>query len=155
MRRTMLAILGVVLLTACGSSSRPQLTQAQMNALETREVEAGFAETFNAASNALFDAGYTISMSDRQAGLLTGTRVHSRRAERKKAKNPLIEDEHRTVSFQIREVGTGRSAVRIKTALNGEPAVNKRTVDRLWVLMQRQVLMNAPPPVADASRAHQ
>ena len=30
---------------------------------------------FNAVSNALFDAGYTIKMSDRQAGLITGEKA--------------------------------------------------------------------------------
>ena len=53
-------------------------TQAQLNAFETREVGADLDETFRAASNALFDAGYTISMSDREGGVLTGTRAIDR-----------------------------------------------------------------------------
>jgi hypothetical protein len=133
-----------------GCSMGPELTQAQMNALETREVDAGFNETFNAASNALFDAGYTISMSDREGGLLTGTKADNKRAERAWFNNPGIEDDQYTVSIQLRETGPQRCSVRVKTSTNGEPVVNRKAIDQFWVLMQRQVLMKEPTTVAGA-----
>ncbi len=121
----------------------PPMGQAQLNAIETREVDAGFDETFIAASGALFDAGYIISMSDREGGLLTGTRSIDRSRQRRLL-DPKIEDTHFAVSVMIREAGSDRCSVRIKTSVNGVQKVNKRAIDQIWVLMQRQVLMKAP-----------
>ncbi len=121
----------------------PPLGQAQLNAIETREVDAGFDETFVAASGALFDAGYIIAMSDREGGLLTGTRSIDRSFQRRMM-DSKIEDTHFAVSVMIRETGSDRCSVRIKTSVNGMQKVNKRVIDQIWVLMHRQVLMKAP-----------
>ena len=143
MRAIAFTMLGLVLCVV-GCSSRPTLTQAQMNALENREVDASFKATFNAASNALFDAGYTVSMSDREGGLLSGTKSNNRRAERRWFGDQTIEDDHYTISIQVRETNESRCSVRVKTAVNGEPVTNKKAIDELWVLMQRQGLMKEP-----------
>ena len=121
----------------------PPLGQAQLNAIETRDVDAGFDETFSAATGALFDAGYIISMSDREGGLLTGTRSIDRSRQRRLL-DSKIEDTHFAVSVMIREAGSDRCSVRIKTSVNGVQKVNNRAIDQFWVLMQRQVLMKAP-----------
>jgi hypothetical protein len=130
-----------LLFTGCDSSN--QLSQAQLNAIETRDVDASMNETYNAASGALFDAGYTIAMSDRQGGLLTGTRV----IDKSKARfwiSPYIEDIRLAISMQIREISPSSCTVRIKTSVNGSPKVDKNAIDQLWTLMQRQVLMKEP-----------
>ncbi|MBN2272478.1 MAG: hypothetical protein JXN61_17835 [Sedimentisphaerales bacterium] len=136
-------LVGLLCLSATGCSTTPRYSQAQLNAIETREVEANLNETFNAASGALFDAGYTISMSDREAGLLTGTQGESKSAERFWI-SPYIQDTQFAVSIQVREIAEKRSSVRIKTSKNGEPRVNKKAIDAIWILMQRQVLMKEP-----------
>jgi hypothetical protein len=129
--------------TVAGCSSPLQLTQAQLNAIETREVDADLGQTFNAASGALFDMGYIIIMSDRNAGLLTGTKSNSRRADRCWV-SPYIEGDVYAVSIQVRELTSKLSAVRVKTSYNGAPVVDKKVIDQIWVLMQRQVLMKEP-----------
>ena len=146
--------IGVSLIVACVmvggcASSGPKLTQAQITALETREIDASLSETFNAASSALFDAGYTISMSDREGGILTGTKSKDRSSERFWV-SPYIRDTEFVVSIQMRESSSRRTTARVKTSVNGEPRVDKAAIDQLWVLMQRQVLMHEPPQM-DAS----
>ena len=145
MKRCIQSVLAVVVLLALGacSSSGPKYTQAQLNALETREVDADLDETFNAASNALFDSGYTISMSDREGGLLTGTRNIDRSKERYWWSR-RIEDTSFTISIMIREIGDDRCSTRVKTAVNGSPKVDERAIDEFWTLMRRQVLMKKP-----------
>jgi hypothetical protein len=143
------AITMIIFGFALGCSSAPKYTQAQLNAIESREVDADVAATFNAASGALFDAGYTIAMSDRQAGLITGTKADSKQSERIWI-SAGIEDVHFAVSIQIREAGPKRSIVRVKTSVNGEPRVDKKAIDEIWVLMQRQVLMKEPLPTEPA-----
>lgn len=127
-----------------GCAGQPLYSQAQLNAIETREVDATKGDTFDAAANALFDAGYTVAMSDRSAGLLTGQKSDSKAAERFWV-SPYIEDTDFAISIQVREVSSQRCTVRIKTSVNGEPRVKEEAIDELWTLMQRQVLMKAPP----------
>lgn len=131
-------------MSGCGAFLKPPLTQAQLNAIETRDVDAGFDETFNAASGALFDAGYIISMSDRQGGLITGTKSTDRSRQRRWLADQTIEDTDYAVSILVREDTGDRCSVRVKTSVNGQPRVDKRAIDQIWVLMQRQVLMTAP-----------
>ncbi len=145
MRRvtSLLCCVIVMGLTGCLWSRGPHLSQAQLNALETREVDADFVATFNAASGAMFDAGYIVTMSDRQAGLLTGTKSIDRSRQRRWG-NPQAEDTDFAISIMIRETSPRRSSVRVKTSINGQSRVNKKAIDQVWVLMQRQVLMTAP-----------
>ncbi|MCX5632692.1 MAG: hypothetical protein NTW93_03325 [Phycisphaerae bacterium] len=136
----------LLLLTGCQESN--QISQAQLNAIETREVDANMSETYNAVSGALFDAGYTIAMSDRQGGLLTGTKAIDKSADRFWISHS-IEDIKFTVSIQIREISPKVCTVRIKTSRNGVPKVDKKAIDELWILMQRQVLMKEPLPLSN------
>jgi len=138
----------ILLLTGCIAENQLSLSQAQLNAIETREVDASMNETYNAASGALFDAGYTIAMSDRQGGLLTGTKAIDRSADRFWY-SPYIEDTKFAVSIQIRETSPKVCTVRIKTSINGAPKVDKKAIDELWLLMQRQVLMKEPLPLSN------
>jgi type IV pilus biogenesis protein CpaD/CtpE len=124
-----------ITLLAIGCASTQQFSQAQLNAIETREVEASMNETYNAASGALFDAGYSIAMSDRQGGLLTGTKALDRSAERFWV-SPYIEDTRFALSIQVRETTRKNCTVRIKTSINGAPKVDKKAIDQLWILMQ-------------------
>ncbi len=140
---TKLTCLSFIMMFLCGCMEQNKLSQAQLNAIETREVSASLDETFNAASGALFDAGYTISMSDRQGGLLTGTKAIDRSADRFWV-SPYIEDTKFALSILIRETAPKNCTVRIKTSINGAPKIDKEAIDRMWVLMQRQVLMKEP-----------
>jgi hypothetical protein len=146
-----LSICGCMMLAGCEAPG-PKLSQAQMNALETREVEASFDDTYRAASNALFDAGYTIAMSDKSAGLLTGSRAKDRSAERMWG-DQSIRDTVFLVSMQITNVGPKNSSVRVKTSINGEARVDPQAINQLWVLMQRQVMMKEPLPVIETPAA--
>jgi hypothetical protein len=139
-----------ITLLVIGCASTQQFTQSQINAIETREVDANMNETYNAASGALFDAGYTIAMSDRQGGLLTGTKAIDRSAARYWISH-YIEDTKFAVSIQVRETSPKICTVRIKTSINGAPKVDKKAIDELWVLMQRQVLMKEPLSTSDST----
>lgn len=125
------------------ATSGSRYSQAEMNAIETRIVDATFNETFSAASNALFDAGYTLSMSDREAGLLSGTAGKDNTAARIWI-SPFIGDLRFAISVQVRELSETQCSVRVKTSVNGEPKVDKKAIDNIWVLMQRQVMMKEP-----------
>jgi hypothetical protein len=138
-----LCVLSLVVLGGCHRRARIQYSQAQLNAMETREVDAGMDETFSAAAGALFDAGYTISMSDRQGGLLTGTRALDRSSARMWV-DPHIQDTKFAVTVQIRETSPKICTVRIKTSVNGQARLDRNAITEMWTLMQRQVMMKEP-----------
>ena len=137
-----------VWLFLCGCASEGNLnrpTQAQIVAITTREVDASHTETFKAAIDALFDAGYTIDESDREGGILTGFKKDDRSAERLWI-SPYIEDTVFRISVLVRERGPESTAVRLSMSRNGEPYFSEALVDEFWRLMRRQVMMHAPPP---------
>jgi len=158
----------VPLFAGCGGG-RPSYSQAQLNAIESREVDAGVEAAYSAASGALFDSGYTIRMSDRDAGLLTGTRTQKNTASQvgtaalvtvrnavwvtlslmSNSGSGYAErypnmDSFLTVCLQVEPISDARSRVRVRTFINGEPKTDKDAIDGLWVLMQRQVMMKEP-----------
>ena len=142
-------LIAVALLAGCNTGSNMnQYTQAQLNALTTRTVEADLDETFKAASNALFDAGYTIAMSDRQGGLLTGEKAKDQSAKRFWV-DPNARDTQFVMSIQMREQSSVQTDIRVQTSRNGTPYVDDVAIRHLWVLMQRQVLMKEPLAVPE------
>ncbi|MHC4548165.1 MAG: hotdog family protein [Planctomycetota bacterium] len=142
------ALLLLGLAAAGCTTGRPSshYTPAQLAAIETREVNAGFDATFRAAAEALFDAGYTVALSDRKGGLLTGSR-RTQPGEGTVAWSPVFRGDLVHVSVLVRQVAPERCTVRLKLSVKGQARVHERMIDRLWVLMQRQVLMKEPPRV--------
>lgn len=137
----------VFLMSGCGSGSNiHKFSQAQLTALTTREVQASFGDTYKAATDAMFDAGYTIEESDRDGGILTGIQGKDQSAARFWV-SPLIRDTVFRISVLLREVNTRSTTVRLSTSRNAEPYIDEKAIDQFWRLMERQVLMKAPPPV--------
>ena len=138
-----LLLMTVTAILAQGCVSEPEYTQAQLTAIETRQVDADMDATFRAASSALFDSGYTIAMSDRTGGLLTGTcaKMDQEAYWFGTSRTPIGTY---TISMQMIPDGAQRTNVPIKTAVNRIAVVQKAEIDRIWVLMQRQVMMNEP-----------
>jgi hypothetical protein len=141
------AVVAVALLAASalalpGCATQPKYSQAQLNAIEVRIVEASFDDTYTAAANALFDAGYIIGMSDKDAGLITGGQTRMLGFWEAMAADAPYQS--LVMSIQIVEESENRCRVRVKTQISGITVVNREAVDAIWVLMQRQVLMSTP-----------
>ncbi len=153
MRRLTMACLMCLLFSqfaACGTSSNmSKYTQAQITALTTRTVDASYDDTFKAATDALFDGGYTVSQSDYAGGTVSGYKRDDKSAERFWI-NPYIQDTDFRMSVLVRERSPVETSVRLSMAINGEPYIDEEAVDNFWQLMRRQVLIQAPPPVEAA-----
>ncbi len=130
-------LLGLAAAAGC-STPGPVLSTVEMNAIETREADAGVAETFASASGALLHAGYDISLSDERGGLLVGRRSAEGSAGRVGA------DANSAVSISIRRSVSNRSAVRIRTWIDDSRQLDRGAIDEIWTLMQGRVLLNAP-----------
>ncbi len=126
--------------------------QAAMKLFETRTVNASLEEVFTAAAEALFDLGYVIKHSDKQSGILVGEKQDSRKEDRAAmafwfgfaaaaAVQPIVYN----LTLLVKPVDDNTSKVRIKTSIDGEPAFCKETIDKVWVYIERQVLMESAP----------
>lgn len=138
---------------ACGATGNiHKYTQAQLNSITTREVEADFDKTFKAAVDAMFDSGYIVATSDRNGGIITGTKKDDRSSERFWISG-AIPDTQFQVSVLLREIDKGNTSVRLSMALNGEPNVDEPWIDNYWRLMKRQVMMKDPEPISAGAGA--
>jgi len=126
--------------------------QAAMKLFETRTVNASLEEVFTAATEALFDLGYVIKHSDKQSGILVGERQDARKDDRAAmafwfglaaaaAVQPIVYN----LTLLVKPVDEKTATVRIKTSIDGEPAFCKEEIDKVWVYIERQVLMESPP----------
>jgi len=157
-----LALIGLLLVAAlCGCEATPPMTATQMDALQVREVEVPADRAFAAASSALFDAGYQIHVSDADAGLLTA----ERREDPAVAVNATLviltailskgggaqdkPPDYYTICIEVLPRTADHSDIRIRPFFNGQVqsadnAAARKTVQEIWTLMQRQVLMKEP-----------
>jgi hypothetical protein len=144
-------VLAAALLPGCAQP----LTQNQLAAIETRIVDADRDRTYRSAAGALFDAGYVIHVSDVPGGILSAEHQVDNSMARALV-HTAISDTHLQLSLHIKALAPGRTSVRVRTAVNGIPVVDKEAVDRIWILMQRQVILHeawSPGEPPKAARA--
>lgn len=145
-------------LAACAASPRPDpLSATQMDALQVRQVESPVDRTFAAATGALVDAGYSVLVSDADAGVLTA----ELRQDPAVAANVAtivsvavlslghvyydLPPTYHALCLQVLPDGPNRSRVRIRSYLNAQGHYEPEKVEQIWTLMQRQVLMRELP----------
>ena len=125
--------------------------QAELKNFETREVDAPFEAVYEAGIEALLDLGYTIIHSDKESGILVGEKGQKRpdvwvwkdkKVERKESELPDLLQ----LTLLVKPIDKKTTKVRIKTAVNKERQLDKHAIDEMWVYIQRQVMMEEPPP---------
>lgn len=137
------------LLAGCGLGQR-RMGQAEMKYFETRPLDAPFAEVYAAATEALFDLGYTMTHSDKESGILVGekrTRKSGTWLLGDIPEGKHVEDYYDWIQLTllVKPDGAKASRIRIKTAVNKEPKLNKDAIDEVWIYIQRQVMMEEKP----------
>lgn len=146
----------LVLLVSCVGMGEKRMGQAAIKNLETREVDASFDEVYAAATEALFDLGYTIIHSDKDSGVLVGEK-----RQKKSNRGWIIFGETMggqkipekemydmlQLTLLVRPKTDSSSKVRIKTAVNKEKKLDKKAIDEVWIYIERQVLMEEDPSV--------
>ncbi len=116
-----------------GCAADEKYSQTQLNALQTREFDAGFDRTFDATVAALFDLGYTVRTSDKRGGLITAGRM---------AGNMWSGMHDDGAQIKLDQSGR-RTAVRVSTVKHGQTRVDKERIDELLNQIDR-VLVATP-----------
>lgn len=144
----------VIFLSGCITTGTPPMTQAAIKAFETRTVDAPFEQVYSGAAEGLFDLGYTVVHTDKNTGILVGEkRMKKPGAEWMKISddmNKVIRSESDyydilQLTLFIQTVDSASTKVRIKTAVNKSPQLNKEAIDEVWLYIERQVLMESGP----------
>jgi hypothetical protein len=142
MPRVAAIVAGGLLLAGCQADKH--YSQTELTTLQSREFDAPYEATYTAAVNALFDAGYIIRSSDKDAGFVAATRT--------------VSDAWAGVSFQGAQVkiddAGSRTSVRVGTTDGmGQQRMNKKQIDELLNLINRRLigdLTTPQPPAAPA-----
>jgi hypothetical protein len=137
-------------LTGCGwlTSGNQQVGQAQVKNFETRSVDAAFDSVYAAATEALFDLGYQIKHSEKASGLIVGEQRENFSETVYLGKGIWdTRDKQRVfeITLLIKPETKKATNVRIKTSVDGKSRLNKDAVDKVWVYIDRQVMMETPP----------
>lgn len=122
--------------------------QAGLKNAETRTVDAPFDDVYAAATEAMFDLGYQVRHSERASGLIVGEQRENfsetvylgKGIWDRRDKQRVFE-----ITLLIKPEGKKSTHVRIKTSVDGKARLNKDAVDKVWVYIDRQVLMSTPP----------
>ncbi len=125
-------------------------TQAEVKEFETRELDAPFNKVYAAATEALFDLGYTMTHSDKETGVLVGEKRQRKDGAWLSAAvvdHPREEDLYDKIQLTIlvRKKGSKSTKLRIKSSVNKETRFNRDAINEVWVYVQREVMMHGAP----------
>ena len=131
------ALLLGLALCAQGCASDKSYSQTELTTLQSRDFDASYEATYSAAINALFDAGYVIRSSDKDAGFVAASRTQG---------DSWSGFQFHGVQVKISPSGS-RTSVRIgNTDGAGQQKVNKEIIDELLDLVDRRLVGDLTAP---------
>lgn len=147
--RFLLVIVAIVFSPACGwlTTGYQPAGQAELKNFETRTVDSKFDDVYGAATEALFDLGYQIRHSEKASGLIVGeqSQKYSETVYLGKGIWDRRDKQHvYEITLLIKPETKKTTNVRIKTSYDGQPSLNKDAIDKVWVYIDRQILMESP-----------
>lgn len=133
--RAALACMSAAMMAAIGQSggcaADRQYTQTELNTLQSRDFDASYETAYTATINALFDGGYIIRSSDKDAGFIAASRTQG---------NGWSGFQFQGVQVKVGAAGR-RTSVRISnTDGMGQQQVNKEVIDELFNLIERRLV---------------
>ncbi len=150
-------LLSGAMITATGCAT---LTQAEIKALETREMDCGYDDAYKAAANGLFALGFTVSHSDKASGILTGVR-HDPNTGAKVAAAVFFgvlglaatQDRNESVTFMLTALEPQLTQLRMKLIVNGQPVVDRTVMTKIWQQIEREAMLESRPSDRTAQKS--
>lgn len=155
---TMLILGFVGCVTNSVSSQDP--TQLGTRQLEVRTLEVPQNTAYNAAMQAFFSLGYSINHTDKDSGVITGSRTTGTQEAKNARKTktalgfvpyvgmasllmPNKEPTAHQVTMLLQPVNSNRTQIRFKMQANGEAVWDSVAIDKLWVTTQREAMLES------------
>lgn len=134
------------------------MTQAEIKALETREMDLPYDEAYQAAMNGLFSLGFTIEHSDKASGIMTGKRSDPQTGAKIGAAVAFgvlgllaVGDHNEAVTFKLAALEPRLTQLRMKLIVNGKPIVDRTTMTKIWQQIEREAMLESRPSDRSAS----
>ena len=145
-------LLTFCIVTLCSASGCAQLTQAEIKALETREMDCSYDHAYQAAANGLFSLGFTISHSDKNSGILTGTRLDPNTGAKVAAAVFFgvigllaTQDRNEAVTFMLSPLEPNVTQLRMQVVVNGKASVDHKLMTAIWQQIEREAMLESRP----------
>ena len=119
-----------------GCSTDKSYSATELQALQTREFDAGMDATFDAAVGTCFDLGFNIDHSDKRAGFLSASQYHGPGAW----SGPTVE----RIQAKLDSAAPNRTSVRLNTISNGQTRVNEKLISEFFAQMESHHLSMRP-----------
>ncbi len=128
------------------------MTQAEIKALETREMDLPYSDAYRAAANGLFSLGFTIGHSDKESGIVTGQR-HDPQTGLKVANAIFFGiiglaatgERNEAVSFMVSALEPNVTQLRMKVVINGKPIADRKLMTEIWQRIEREAMLESQP----------
>lgn len=163
----LLSIIGCTTMTTRSKGStvyNSDPSQLAARQLEVRVLPVSKHVAYQAAIQSFFSLGYSITHTDENSGIITGSRVSGTEEAKQDAKNKqmlgwvpyvgiatLFMKSKKIVAHSmtmfIKEDGENQSQIRFKMQENGEPVWDTILVDKLWTTTQRAVFVDESVPL--------
>jgi len=142
----MMFITSVVVVLSAASCT--QMTQSEIRALETRELDMPYEKAYKAALNGLFSLGFTVDHSDKETGIVSGKR-HDPRTGAKIAGTLLFgiiglaatESKDEAVTFMVTPAGPDKTVLRMKVVVNGKSVVDRKLMTEIWQRIEKEAML--------------
>lgn len=143
---------GVCMLTVFGASGCTTMTQTEIKALQTREIDLPYEEAYQAAMNGLFSLGFTIDHSDKASGVVTGKRSDPQTGAKIGAAVAFgvlgllaVGDRSEAVTFKLAVLEPRVTQLRMQLVINGKAVVDRQLMTRIWQQIEREALLESRP----------
>lgn len=128
------------------------MTQAEIKALQTREIDLPYDEAYQAAMNGLFSLGFTIEHSDKASGVLTGKRSDPQTGAKLGAAVAFgvvgllaVGDRNEAVTFKLATLEPRTTQLRMQVVINGKAIVDRQLMTKIWQQIEREAMLESRP----------
>jgi hypothetical protein len=126
------------------------MTQSEIKALETREMDLCYNDAYEAAMNGLFSLGFTIDHSDKESGIVTGSRKDPNTGAKVGAALALgvigllaVSDHNEAVTFKLASLEPKLTQLRMKVIIDGKPVTDRQAMTRIWQQLEREAMLES------------
>ena len=134
------------------SSGCATMTQSEIKALETRELDLPYDEAYDAAMNRIFSLGFTIDHSDKESGIMTGRRTDPQTGAKIGAAIAFgvigllaVGDRNEAVTFKLAVLDPQVTQLRMKLLVNGKAVVDRKVMTKIWQQIEREAMLESRP----------
>lgn len=116
------------------------MTQSQIRALETREIDAPYDKVYDASMNAMFSMGLSVQHTDKVSGIITGqVGDHVQRAATHWMFRAFVNV--KKVTLMITPCGPNKTTVRMKVLINEQPQVDEKLMTDIWQRIEKEAML--------------